>query len=72
MDRLATLNVLRARLAGSGNEVLCAYLFGSVARDEERADSDLVDNAILRDVASHRLDDLLAFVDHVRARLRDR
>jgi len=31
-----------------------------------------VDNAILRDVASHRLDDLLAFVDHVRARLRDR
>lgn len=31
-----------------------------------------VDNAILRDVASHRLDDLLAFVDYVRARLRDR
>jgi len=46
MDRLATLNVLRARLAGSGNEVLCAYLFGSVARDEERADSDL-DVAVL-------------------------
>jgi uncharacterized protein YutE (UPF0331/DUF86 family) len=29
-----------------------------------------VDNAILRDVAENRLVDLLAFVDHVRARLR--
>jgi uncharacterized protein YutE (UPF0331/DUF86 family) len=29
-----------------------------------------VDNAILRDVAENRLTDLLAFVDHVRTRLR--
>jgi uncharacterized protein YutE (UPF0331/DUF86 family) len=31
-----------------------------------------VDNAILRDVATHRLADLLAFVDHVRTCLRSR
>ena len=30
-----------------------------------------VDNAILRDVAENRLTDLLAFVDHIRVRLRD-
>jgi hypothetical protein len=31
-----------------------------------------VDNAILHDVATHRLGDLLAFVDHVRTSLRSR
>ena len=40
------LDVLRTRLAEAGREVLCAYLFGSVAREQERADSDL-DVAVL-------------------------
>jgi predicted nucleotidyltransferase len=46
MDRQAIQDVLRSRLAESDADVLCAYLFGSVARDEGRADSDL-DVAVL-------------------------
>jgi hypothetical protein len=46
MDRPVTINLLRARLAESGDDVACAYLFGSVARGEEREGSDL-DVAVL-------------------------
>jgi hypothetical protein len=46
MDRAETLDRLRALLAGRPEGIVCAYLFGSLARGEDRADSD-VDLAVL-------------------------
>ena len=42
----AQLEVLRQSLAGAGPRLVCAYLFGSTARDKARAGSDL-DVAVL-------------------------
>ena len=47
MDRAAIEAALRAYFEAHGEEFACVYLFGSVARDTARPDSD-VDIAVLR------------------------
>ena len=46
MDRATTIRKLRERLASWDKGIVCAYLFGSYARGDERRDSDL-DVAVL-------------------------
>ena len=46
MERSSVIEVLRAALERSEAAVSCAYLFGSVARDEDRSASD-IDVAVL-------------------------
>lgn len=74
MDRSAVIDSLRGFFAGR-NEVVAAYLFGSVARGEARANSD-VDVAVLlaagepADAKSH--DALFALQDDLEERLHRR
>jgi predicted nucleotidyltransferase len=46
MDRVRIVDVLHAYFAARGSSIVCAYLYGSVARDQARASSD-VDVAVL-------------------------
>ncbi len=67
---------LRHALEAADADLIAAYCFGSLARGEARAGSDLdlavlfaVDPTLVREILEHRLDDLLAFVSAIRARL---
>ena len=48
MDRTAIIETLRAGFAAADPSIVCAYLFGSVARGEQASSSD-VDVAVLFD-----------------------
>ncbi len=56
MDRAAIIDALRARFAERGPSIVCAYLFGSVARGQARATSDVDVGVLLPDPPAATLD----------------
>jgi predicted nucleotidyltransferase len=58
MDRQALVDTLGALIARHADRVACAYLFGSAARGEARAGSDIDVAVLLREAAPATLDGL--------------
>jgi predicted nucleotidyltransferase len=56
MDRAGIIDALRACLERRGSSVVCAYLYGSVARDEARPTSDVDVAALFRETPPSTLD----------------